>query len=429
MAAPNTVHHFMKNTELALDRHLLVLILGTLTCLGPLAIDLYLPAMPEIARSMGEPLGRIQLTLSAYTIGFALGQIIFGPLSDRFGRMKIILPGIVGYIATNILSSMAGSANELIIIRCLQALAGAAVMVCIPAMVRDLFPREECAKVLSSILLVMTIAPLAAPILGGQILRFAGWPSLFLFMAGAGALAFVLALFKLQESLPEERRAQMNPRELVRAYKSVLTHRQAMSYILAHGFFFGGMFAFISGSPFVYIELFGVPADQYGYLFGLNIIGMGLCNIINMRLMGRFQLRNLLRFGCYTACVAGMLLLFNAWSGFGGLAGIVIPVILFIACMGFTGPNSNALALENFPRIAGTANAAAGVLRFGIGGITAGLAGMLHNGTAIPMAGLMAGCACLSVLCLTFVGGKAAETEESVDEDTSAEPVPLSKAA
>ncbi|MTI14438.1 Bcr/CflA family multidrug efflux MFS transporter [Sansalvadorimonas verongulae] len=418
----------MTNTEFTLNRRLLVLILGTLTCLGPLAIDLYLPAMPEIARSMGEPLGRIQLTLSAYTIGFALGQVVFGPLSDRYGRMKIILPGLVGYVITNILSSMATTANELILIRCLQALAGAAVMVCIPAMVRDIFPRQECAKVLSSILLVMTVAPLAAPILGGQILRFADWPALFWFMAAAGVVAFALAFLLLKESLPEERRTQMNPRQLVQAYTSVLTHRQAMSCILAHGFFFGGMFAFVSGSPFVYIELYGVPADQYGYLFGLNILGMGLCNFINMRLMGRLPLKKLLRFGCYTAGVAGLILIFNAGTGFGGLAGIVVPAVMFVSCMGFTGPNSNALALENFPKIAGTANAAAGVLRFGIGGISAGLAGLLHNGTAVPMAGLMAGCAILSVLCLTFVGGKQ-NVEGDADHPELEVDMPVSKAA
>ena len=174
----------MNSISTTRDRRFLILILGALTCLGPMAIDLYLPAMPAIAKSMSEPLGSIQLTLSAYTIGFALGQVIFGPLSDRFGRRKLMLLGLVGYALTNFAASLAETATQLIAIRVLQALAGASVMVCIPAMVRDLFPRKECAKALSSILLVMTVAPLIAPILGGHILRLAGWESLFLFCLG-----------------------------------------------------------------------------------------------------------------------------------------------------------------------------------------------------------------------------------------------------
>ncbi len=400
------------------SRQLLVIILGIITCLGPMAIDLYLPALPTIAREMGEPQGRIQLTLSAYTIGFAMGQVIFGPLSDRFGRMNVMLPGMIGYVVTNLLASMAGSANELIAVRVLQAMSGAAVTVCIPAMVRDMFPRQQCARVLSSILLVMTIAPLVAPILGGQLLKLAGWQSLFLFLAFLGVLAFVLAFTCLKESLPDDRRSPMKLRDLGRTYWSVVSHRPAMSCILAHSFFFGGMFAFISGSPFVYIELFGVSPDNYGFLFALNIIAMGICNLINMRLMGRFELRNLLLFGCSAACVAGLGLLLSASIGIGGLAGVVIPCMLFVGVMSFTGPNANALALEHFPKTAGTANAAAGVMRFGIGGVTAGLVGVLHNGTAVPMAAIMAGCGVLSLASLILLGGyrDSGQTETMEDE-------------
>ena len=306
-----------------------------------------------------------------------------------------MIPGLVAYIITNVLSSMAETASQLIIIRAFQALAGASVMVCIPAMVRDIFPRNECARILSSVLLVMTVAPLVAPILGGQILKYSSWPMLFLFLAAFGCFALVLALFMLKESLPSHGRVSLAPREVLRAYREVITHRQAMGCILTHGFFFGGLFAFVSGSPFVYIELHHVPVDQYGFLFAMNIIGMGLCNIINMRLMGRFQLKTMLSFGSGASCLAGLVLLFNAWSGFGGLAGLVVPVVLFVSCLGFTGPNSNAMALSYFPRTAGTANGAAGVIRFGIAGITAGLAGVLHNGTAIPMAAIYRGLWCV----------------------------------
>ena len=420
----------MYNLATAQGRRLLVLALGLITALGPMAIDLYLPALPAIAQEMGEPLGRIQLTLSAYTIGLALGQIIFGPMSDRFGRMKIMLPGIVGYIVTNLLASMASSATELIMIRVLQALSGAAVAVCIPAMVRDMFPKQECARILSSILLVMTMAPLIAPVIGGQILKFWGWESLFLFLSALGCVAFVLAFFRLSESLVPENRLSMNPADIGRAYWNILSHKKAMSYILAHGFFFGGMFAFISGSPFVYIELFGVPAEHYGYLFALNIVMLGIFNMINMWLMKHFELKTLLLVGCSIACVAGLALLVNTSIGFGGLAGVVVPCMVFVGMMSFSGPNANTLTLELFPKSAGTANAAAGVTRFGLGGITAGLAGVLHNGTAVPMAAIMAGCGLLAVICLITLGGYKRDDDlsEETPQDTASEVEPLKAA-
>ena len=213
----------------------------------------------------------------------------------------------------------------------------------------------------------------------------------------------------------------MTPRKLVKAYKEVLSHREAMSCILAHGFFFGGMFAFISGSPFVYIELFNIPAENYGYLFGMNVLGMAFCNVLNMRLIDHFPLHRLLRVGVGMSFIASLVMLFNAWSGFGGLAGIAIPVVLYIACCGFTGPNSNSLALSHFPHIAGTANAASGVIRFSIGGITSGLAGILHNGTAYPMVGLMAACGFLSVLSLVVLGSGASQREAQEAVEVSLE--------
>lgn len=420
----------MYNLATAQGRRLLVLTLGLITALGPMAIDLYLPALPAIAQEMGEPLGRIQLTLSAYTIGLALGQIIFGPMSDRFGRMKIMLPGIVGYIVTNLLASMASSANELILIRVLQALSGSAVAVCIPAMVRDMFPKQECARILSSILLVMTMAPLIAPVIGGQILKFQGWESLFLFLSALGCVAFALAFFRLSESLAPDNRLSMRPADIRRAYWNILSHKKAMSYILAHGFFFGGMFAFISGSPFVYIELFGVPAEHYGYLFALNIVMLAICNIVNMQLMRHFDLKTLLLVGCGIACVAGLVLLVNTSIGFGGLAGVVVPCMMFVGMMSFSGPNANTLTLELFPQSAGTANAAAGVMRFGLGGITAGLAGILHDGTAVPMAAIMAGCGILAVICLIALGGLRHDEDhiEDSSQNTDADVEPLKAA-
>ncbi|MFK0572109.1 Bcr/CflA family multidrug efflux MFS transporter [Endozoicomonas sp.] len=393
------------------ERLLLILTLGALTALGPLAIDLYLPAMPAIASSMGEPLSRIQYTLSAYTLGFAISQLVYGPLSDRFGRLTVMFPGIIFFALTSLLAAFCTTATQLIIVRVLQSFSAAAIMVTIPAMIRDLFPIEQVARALSSIILVMTVAPLAAPLLGGQILKFYGWQSLFIFLAVAAVLSMILAFFRVKETLADEDRLVIPPVQLALNYANILRNREALGCILCHAFFFGGMFAFIAGSPFIYIELFNIPVEQYGLLFAVNILAMSMTNMVNIRLIGQFPLFTILRGGSLIAAVSALILLFNAVTGFGGLPGLMIPVACYIACIGFTGPNSNALALSHFPKSAGSANALAGALRFTIAGITSALVGYLHDGTAIPMAAIMAGCGLLSVaaLALTRSSGEIEE--------------------
>ena len=401
------------------DRFFLVLTLGALTALGPMAIDLYLPALPTIAREMNEPLSQIQYSLSAYTIAFALSQLVYGPLSDRFGRKVVMFPGIAGYIVTNFIAAMCTDATQLILIRILQAMSAGAIMVTIPAMIRDLFPKQEVAKVLSSILLVMTVAPLIAPLLGGQMLKYLGWESLFILLGVLGCFSMILAVSRVKETLSDDNRLIVPPIQLVTNYMQVIRNREAMGCILCHSFFFGGMFAFIAGSPFVYIELFGVPPEEYGLLFGANILAMAIANMINMRLIGHFQLFTIFRAGCTLAAVAAFVVLFSASTGFGGLAGIMMPVIVYIACIGFTGPNSNALALAHFPKSAGTANALAGALRFTIGGIATALVGMLHDGTAMPMAIVMAVCGCLSMASLLLVKNAGQPLVDEVGEVSS----------
>ncbi len=400
------------------ERLQLILTLGVLTSLGPLAIDLYLPAMPAIAKSMGEPLSRIQYTLSAYTIGFALSQLIYGPLSDRFGRRIVMFPGIIGFMLASILAALCTTANELIVVRVLQALSAAAILVTIPAMIRDIFPKEQMAKALSSTLMVMTVAPLIAPLLGGQILKHFGWQHLFTFLAIMAGLTLILASFRIKETLSVENRLNVPPIQLIINYGNIIKNRQAIGCMLCHAFFFGGMFAFISGSPFVYIELFGIAPDHYGLLFAINIVVMGITNLVNIRLVSRFKLLAILRTGSAMAAFFSLILLLCAVTGFAGLLGLIIPIACYIGCISFTGPNSNALALSYFPRSAGSANALAGALRFTIGGISSGLVGFFHNGTAIPMAAIMACCGVLSVAALTMTTMKKDDDSKGFEGPT-----------
>ncbi|WP_448218768.1 Bcr/CflA family multidrug efflux MFS transporter [Endozoicomonas sp. 2B-B] len=401
------------------DRLLFILTLGALTALGPMAVDLYLPAIPAIAEDMGEPLSIIQYTLSAYTVGFALGQLLYGPLSDRFGRRKIMFPGLVAFLVTSVLASLCENGLQLIIVRVLQAMAASAVMVTIPAMVRDLFSRQQSAKIMSSILMVMTIAPLIAPLLGGQMLKFMGWESLFIFLAVMSALAMVLAASKVPETLPEEKRLVIPASQLFLIYLSVLKNREAMGCILCHGFFFGGMFAFIAGSPYVYIELYGVKPEHYGLLFAVNIMAMMVMNMINIRLIDRLPLFTILKTGSILASISAVVMLVNAKFEIGGLVGLMIPVVIYVSCIGLTGPNSNALALSHFPRSAGTANAMSGALRFTIGGVSSAVVGLLHNGTDVPMTAVVAVCGLLSFVSLLIVRNKGVPLDEVMPEDTS----------
>ncbi len=398
------------------DRLLFILTLGALTALGPLAIDLYLPAIPTIARDMNEPLSTIQFTLSAYTIGFALGQLIYGPMSDRFGRRKILFPGLIAYIITNALAAFCETGLQLIIVRILQAMAGAAVMVTIPAMVRDLFPRKESAKVMSSVLMVMTVAPLVAPLLGGQILKFAGWESLFLFLAILAGFAFILASIRIPETLSDDKKLIVPISQIGKTYLTILKNREAVGLILCHGFFFGGMFAFIAGSPFIYIELFGVKPENYGLLFGVNILGIMVTNMVNIRIINQFELFTLVKAGCCVAAVSALILLTVSELEIGGLTGLIIPIVCYVACISFTGPNSNALALSHFPKSAGTANAVAGALRFGIGGLATAVVGFFHDGSTLPMVMVMTTCGVLSVCSLTLIKNKGIPLDDPEQE-------------
>ncbi|MDD7805155.1 MAG: Bcr/CflA family multidrug efflux MFS transporter [Endozoicomonas sp. (ex Botrylloides leachii)] len=385
------------------ERTLFILMLGALTMLGPMAVDLYLPALPAIAQAMEEPLSKIQFTLSAYIISFAFGQLIYGPISDRFGRQKIILLGIIFFFITSLASALSSNAMQLSIIRILQAMSGAAVMVTIPAMVNDLFPKKDSAKALSSILLVMVIAPLVAPILGGQILKFMNWQALFLFLAVLSALIFFLAAIFIPETLPEDRRQAFTIHHVSLNYLNILTNKNAMGCILSNSFFFAGMFAFISGSPFVYIKLFGIKPEYYGFLYGANILAIAVANITNLKLINQFKLFNILRSGSLIASAAGIIVLLNVKTGFGGLLGIILPIMLYAASMGLTSPNSNALALAQFPNSAATANAVFGALRFSFGGLASAIVGYFNDGTALPMATVIATCGILSFIPLLLV--------------------------
>lgn len=368
-----------------------------LVAFGPMSIDMYLPAMPSIARDLAADSGAVQLTLSAFFLGFALGQFVYGPMSDRYGRRPIIIGGVLLYVISSGICALSADVEQLVAMRFLHAIGGSAAAVVARATVRDFFAGNEAARVLSLIMMVMSAAPLAAPFIGGYLLLWFDWRAIFWTLTGFGTLCLVATMLWLQEGNPPERRQRSSWATVGLNYLRVITSRQALGCILSSAFAAAGMFTFFAGSPFVYIELYGVPAENYGYLFGLNILGLICLGYLNSRLVTRIGIFPLLTLGVSISALSGIALLAAALTGFGGLIGLVIPLFCYISALALIGANGMAGALDCFPRIAGTVSAVAGGMQFGTGAIAGGLVSNFHADSAAPMA---IGICCLGVAAL-----------------------------
>lgn len=370
----------------------IVFILGALVAFGPMSIDMYLPSLPSIGQTFGASPGDVQLTLSAFFIGFSLGQIFYGPLSDRYGRRPILLIGIGLYILTSALCAMSETIDQMIVFRFLHALGGGAGTVVARASVRDRFDTNQASRVMSSMMVVTAIAPLFAPLVGGYILTWFGWRTIFWVLTGFGIVSWLLVALALPESHPKEKRAAGPISGTFNGYLLVLKSPVAVGCILCGGFGFAGMFAYIAGSPFVYIEIFGVSPQEYGYLFGLNIVGMIIGALLNAKIVMRAGAINMMSVGVLLAAVAGLLLVAMAVSGAGGLLGLVLPLLFFVGSLNFIAANAITVASAGFPQNAGAVAALFGAAQFGLGAIASSIVGQLEDGTPIPMAVTIAVC-------------------------------------
>jgi MFS transporter, DHA1 family, multidrug resistance protein len=374
----------------------LLVILGALVAFGPMSIDMYLPSMPAIAADFGVGLDAVQLTLSTFFLGFAGGQLLYGPLSDRFGRRPVLLTGISAYVATSVLCALSTGITMMLAARLVQALGGGAGSVIARAILRDLFESNRAAQAMSQLALITGLAPLLAPLLGGQVLLWLGWRAIFWVLTAFGTACLLAAALRIPETHPPERRHPLPPWAMLGGYLRVLRNRQALGNVLAGGCAFMGMFAYITGTPFVYIELFGVSPQRYGLLFGLNVLGIMLGAYVNSRLVLRVGSGTMLSIGTGLVSVAGLALLATAWSGAGGLLGIVVPLFFYVGSINLISANAIARTLHHFPQIAGTAAAVFGMTQFSMGALAGLLVSQLHDGTALPMAGIIAAAGVLS---------------------------------
>jgi DHA1 family bicyclomycin/chloramphenicol resistance-like MFS transporter len=367
----------------------LLVILSVLMGFASISTDLFLPAIPTISAALKADPGQIELTISSYLLGFSLGQLVWGPTGDRYGRRGPVAAGLVLFIAGSAGCALSGSAFALIGWRVLQAVGACASVVLARAMVRDLHTGPRAAQMMSTLMAIMAVAPLLGPLVGGGILAAAGWRAIFYTLVGIGLLTLA-ALFTLDETLPPARRSTEPLTRALVEYGNLLRDRRLLAYAGVGGFFFGGTFGYIAASPFAYITVYHVPPQLYGLLFGAGIVGIMATSILNSRLVTSLGSDRLLLRGCYVAAIAAVAMAVASGTGWGGLAGLAIPMFLFVATTGVISANAAAGALAGYPRQAGAVSALFGALQYGGGIVGSALVGFLADGTARPMGWVVA---------------------------------------
>ncbi|MBT2399519.1 Bcr/CflA family multidrug efflux MFS transporter [Streptomyces sp. ISL-100] len=381
---------------------LVTLVLGGLTALPPLSMDMYLPALPEVTESLRSPAATVQLTLTACLAGMALGQLVVGPMSDRFGRRKPLLLGMIVYVVATAICAFAPSTELLIAFRLLQGLAGAAGIVIARAVVRDLYDGVEMARFFSTLMLISGVAPVIAPVIGGQVLRLTDWRGIFVVLTAVGVLLTLVVWKWLHETLPVDRRHEGGVGEALRTMRGLLADRVFTGYVLAGGLAFAALFAYIAASPFVVQEIYGASPQTFSLLFGINSVGLIAVGQINGKLLvGRVSMDKVLATGLTVIALASLALLLMSTGVFGkvGLVPVAAGLFVLMSSMGLALPNTNALALMRTPHAAGSASALLGTSSFLIGAIASPLVGIAGEATAVPMAVVQLTCALASLTC------------------------------
>jgi DHA1 family bicyclomycin/chloramphenicol resistance-like MFS transporter len=388
----------LKSSGSGANRRTFIAVVAMLASFGPMSIDMYLPSLPAIAAEFDTPARDVQWTLSAFFAGFALGQLINGPLSDRFGRLPVLRCGIALFIVTSALCALGSNVWQLAGLRILQALGASAASVLSRAIIRDTLSGDRAAQAMSLVAMVMAAAPLAAPFIGGYVQVFLDWRWIFWVLMGFGLIALTVVSLYLAESHPPERRLKSGVSGIMIGYWRILRHRRALGYLLAAATAYAGMFAYFAGSPFVFIEVYGVRAQDYGFLFAINIIGLMLVSYLNSRIVTRIGAHTLCGVGTLTGAAAALVLLLNAATGMGGLVGLVVPILFIIASLSLIGANAISCALDYFPQISGTLSALFGGMQFAFGALAAGAVGAFSGHGALAMAGVIACTSFVSLL-------------------------------
>lgn len=385
------------------QRLLIIIMLGLLSAIGPFSIDMYLPAFHEVASDLGTSISHIQLSLTSFFVGIALGQIIYGPLLDRFGRKTPLIIGLFIYLAASLGCALTNSADHLIAYRFVQALGSCGGMVASRAMVRDFFPPKETAKIFSLLMLVIGVSPILAPSMGGIMLSYFGWHSIFICLAIIGSLILLGVAFLLPAGKPADSTFSLRPVPIVKTFLRVAGNRSFMVYGVAGGMASSGLYAYLSGSSYIMMELFGLNEQQYGWVFGIIAFALISASQLNNLILRKRRSERIAQVALFCQSLFGIALVLTTIMGALTLYNSVFLIFGFLGCQGFVFPNTSALALNPFSKLAGSASALLGSIQLGIGAIASALVSVFHNHTAMPMVAVMAGCAILSYLILLLI--------------------------
>ncbi|OXM86548.1 multidrug effflux MFS transporter [Paenibacillus rigui] len=387
----------------------MAVVLGSLAAFGPLSIDMYLPALPELTHDLNTSTSLAQLSLTACLLGLSLGQLFAGPLSDVRGRRTPLLIGLMIYAIASILCAFGPSISIFVMLRFIQGLAGSAGIVISRAVVRDMYAGTELTKFFSLLMLVNGIAPILAPIAGGQLMELTSWRGVFVVLSVIGVMMLAAVLFGLPETLPEARRSRGGLRQTLATFRRLVQNRSFVGYALSQGLVTSAMFAYISGSPFVIQDIFGASPQMFSLIFAMNGLGIIVASQMTGRLAGRFGEARLLTAGLLIAAASGLLLLAAIVSG-AKLAAVLVPLFFVVASVGIVGTTTFSLAMQDQAEAAGSASALLGVLSFIFGGVVAPLVGLGGSGTAVPMAIVIAAAELGAVACYAFMVRRPSRT-------------------
>jgi MFS transporter, DHA1 family, multidrug resistance protein len=375
----------------------LVVLLGALTAFTPVSIDMYLPALPVLGAEFGASPGHVQLSVASFFLGLAIGQAFYGPLSDRFGRTRPLYAGLLLFVLASIGCALAPSVNFLIVVRFFQALGACSGQVIARAVVRDLFEPREAVQMFSLLVLVMGVSPVLAPLVGGQVLQWFPWRTIFWIIATLGAAGLAGSLLRLKETHEGERKMLIFS-NVLRTYGQLLKDRAFLGYVLTGGMAMAGMFAYIVGSPFVFIEHFHVTTEHFGFFFGANALGLVLAAQLNARLVRYYTSDAIIRKVLAIQVISGTLLLAGVWSGFLQLYGVATLLFVYVSSVGCLFPNVTAMAMAPHGARAGSASALIGVIQFTLAAASATLIGAVNSDAVLPVAMLIGICAVSAAL-------------------------------
>lgn len=377
----------------------LILILGSLTALGPFSIDMYLPSFPAIATDLHTTIEQVALSLSSYFVGISAGQLLYGPLLDKYGRKKPLYIGLAVYLLASFGCMAAGTVQSLIALRFVQAIGSCAAAVAAVAMVRDLFPVEDNAKVFALLMLVVGASPMIAPTVGGYVTASLGWHAIFLILAIIAVVILLAVIFFLPDSYIPDRNLSLKPGPMLSSFAQVIKHPQFFTYVFTGALSFAGLFAYVAGSPLVFMKMYHVSEKNYGWIFaGLSVGFIGSSQVNSWLLKKGYTSQQIVPVALTVQVIAGIIFVIVAMNGLMGLTGILMMLFIVLCCIGLISPNASALSLAPFAKNAGTASALMGALQLGFGALASMGIGFFHALTAVPLAAIMAGTALLAAV-------------------------------